>query len=100
MGAALYSSDLRYHSTAGFRNYDDGWRVVQSAPHSGQTLDDALKNAKPAPPPDPRKRNTDAMSALVAAYPELRKPFHGVLVYAEIPGHQPITTEQAMAEIK
>ena len=48
VGAALYSSDLRYRSTAGFRNYDDGWRVVQTAPHSGQTLDDALKNAEPA----------------------------------------------------
>ena len=27
----------------------DGWRVVQSASHSGQTLDDALKNAELAP---------------------------------------------------
>jgi hypothetical protein len=49
VGAALYSSDQRYHSSAGFRNYDDGWRVVQSAPRSGQTLEDALKNAEPAP---------------------------------------------------
>ena len=49
VGSALYSSDLRYHSIAGFRDYDDGWRVVQSAYRSGQTLDDALKNAEPAP---------------------------------------------------
>jgi hypothetical protein len=49
VGSALYSSDLRYHSIAGFRDYDDGWRVVQSASRSGQTLDDALKNAEPAP---------------------------------------------------
>jgi hypothetical protein len=49
VGSALYSSDLRYHSTVGFRTYDDGWRVVQSASRSGQTLDDALKNADPAP---------------------------------------------------
>ena len=49
VGSALYSSDLRYHSTVGFRNYDDGWRVVPSVSHSGQTLDDALKNAEPAP---------------------------------------------------
>ena len=49
VGSALYSSDLRYHSTVGFRDYDDGWRVVPSASHSGQTLDDALKNAEPAP---------------------------------------------------
>jgi hypothetical protein len=49
IGAALYSSDLRYKSTVGFRNFDDGWRVVASPLHSGQTLDDALKNAEPAP---------------------------------------------------
>lgn len=48
VGAALYSGDLRYNSTAGFRDYDDGWRPLQSAPHSAQTLDDALKNAEPA----------------------------------------------------
>jgi hypothetical protein len=47
VGAALYSADLRYRSTAAFRNYDDGWRVVPSAPHSGQSLDEALKNATP-----------------------------------------------------
>lgn len=49
VGAALYSGDLRYTSTVGFRDYDDGWRLIvaQSAPRSGQTLDDALKNAEP-----------------------------------------------------
>lgn len=49
VGAALYSGDLHYRSTAGFRNYDDGWRVVQSPNRSGQSLDDALKNAEPEP---------------------------------------------------
>lgn len=47
-GAALYSGDTRYRSTVGLRDYDDGWRVLQSAPHFGQPLDDALKNAEPA----------------------------------------------------
>jgi hypothetical protein len=49
VGAALYSDDLRYNSTVLFRDYDDGWHIVvaQSAPHSGQPLDDALKNAEP-----------------------------------------------------
>jgi len=47
VGAALYYGDLRYHSTVGFRQYDDGWRLLQSAPHSAQTLDDAFKNAEP-----------------------------------------------------
>jgi hypothetical protein len=48
VGAALYSGDLRYTSTVGFRQYDDGWRLMQAAPHSAQTLDDAFKNAEPA----------------------------------------------------
>jgi hypothetical protein len=49
VGAALYAGDLHYRSTVAFRNYDDGWRVVQAAPRSGQPLDDALKNAEPEP---------------------------------------------------
>jgi hypothetical protein len=49
VGAALYSGDVRYKSTVGFRDYDDGWRIVQSVPHPAQTLDDALKNAEPSP---------------------------------------------------
>jgi hypothetical protein len=49
IGAALYSADMRYKSTVGVRDYDDGWRLVQSTPHPAQTLDDALKNAEPLP---------------------------------------------------
>jgi len=48
VGASLYSGDLHYTSAVGFRDYDDGWRILQGAPHSGQTLDDALKSAEPA----------------------------------------------------
>ena len=48
-GAALYSSDLRYRSTVAFRDYDDGWRAVESGAHSGQPLGEALKNAEPLP---------------------------------------------------
>jgi hypothetical protein len=47
VGAALYSGDLRYNSTVGFREYDDGWRMLTSTPRSGQTLDDALQNSEP-----------------------------------------------------
>jgi len=61
--------------------------------------------AEPLPqtPPDPavvRKRNADAMAALLAAYPELRKPFHGVVLYADTAGQSSSTTELSMAEIK
>ena len=47
-----------------------------------------------------RRRNTAAAAALLAAYPELRKPFHGVEVSAEAIGQAPFATEQTMAEIK
>jgi hypothetical protein len=47
-----------------------------------------------------RKRNADAMAALLSAYPEMRKPFHGVWIFAEAPGQNPFVTEQAMSEIR
>jgi len=46
-----------------------------------------------------KKRNTDAMSALVGAYPELRKNFHGVWMVAQAPGQNPYAIELAMSEI-
>ena len=45
----MYSGDLHYTSTVGFREYDDGWRMLQTAPRAAQTIDGALKNAEPAP---------------------------------------------------
>jgi hypothetical protein len=49
IGGALYSADVHYRSTVGFRQYDDGWRLVQSTPRPAQTMGDALKNAEPVP---------------------------------------------------
>jgi hypothetical protein len=49
VGAAIYSSDVRYRSTAAFHAYDDGWRIVQGAARPSQPLDQALKDAEPAP---------------------------------------------------
>lgn len=49
IGAALYSGDVHYKSVVGFRNYDDGWRMIEAVPRSGQSIDDALKNAEPIP---------------------------------------------------
>jgi len=46
-----------------------------------------------------RKRNSDAMAALLSAYPEMRKSFHGVWMVANVPGQNPFATEQAMTEI-
>ena len=49
IGAALYSGDVHYKSVVGFRNYDDGWRMIEGVPRSGQSIDDAIKNAEPIP---------------------------------------------------
>ena len=47
-----------------------------------------------------RKRNADAAAARLAAHPELRKSFHGVLVSTDVPNAAPFATEMAMAEIR
>jgi hypothetical protein len=52
-----------------------------------------------ADPVAAHKRNNDAAAALLAPHPELRKPFHGVWIYAEVPGQNPFATEQPMSEI-
>lgn len=57
-------------------------------------------DASAADPVAARKLNNDAAAALLAAYPELRKPFHGVWIYAEAVGQNPFATEQPMADIK
>ncbi len=57
-------------------------------------------DAAAADPAAARKRNNDAANALLAAYPELRKSFYGVWIYAEATGQNPFATEQPMADIK
>ena len=49
IGAALYSADVQYKSTVGFRQYDDGWRIIETTPRPSQSMADALKNAEPIP---------------------------------------------------
>ena len=50
VGGALVEGSLVYKSTVAFRHYDDGWRLVEGAPiKSNQGMDDALKDAEPAP---------------------------------------------------
>ena len=47
VGDALFSGELHYKSSVGFREYDDGWRIIPTAARPGQSMDDALKNAEP-----------------------------------------------------
>ncbi|QHN05489.1 hypothetical protein FTO74_12365 [Granulicella sp. WH15] len=46
-----------------------------------------------------RARNLAAMSALLAAHPELRTAFHGVWIFSDAPGQAPVANEAAMNEI-
>jgi hypothetical protein len=46
VGSALFTGDVHHSSTAIFRRYDDGWRVVESSSHHSEPLDDALKNSE------------------------------------------------------
>jgi hypothetical protein len=48
VGAALFSSDQPHASTAIFRRYDDGWRVLESSSHHAEPLGDALRNSEPS----------------------------------------------------
>lgn len=58
-----------------------------------------LKAEQIGDPVAARKRNSDAMVALLTAYPEMRKSFHGVWMIADVPGQNPFATEQPMSEI-
>jgi hypothetical protein len=50
VGAAMFPAGVRYTSTVAFMHYDDGWRVLEGGSTKvNQGLDDALKNAEPAP---------------------------------------------------
>lgn len=46
-----------------------------------------------------KQRNSDAASALLTAYPELRTAFHGVWIVAQATGQNPYATEESMNEI-
>jgi hypothetical protein len=48
VGAVFYSADTHYRSTVIFRNYDNGWRLIEAQAHPAQPMDEALKNADPA----------------------------------------------------
>ena len=50
VGAALYDGGVHYRSTVGFRDFDDGWHVVEQTARSTQPLDEALRNAEPTAP--------------------------------------------------
>jgi hypothetical protein len=50
VGEALYDNGIHYRSTVGFRDYDNGWRVVEQPIPANQPLEDALRNARATAP--------------------------------------------------
>ena len=60
----------------------------------------AAKATVPSSPYSPKDRSSNAMSTLLAAYPELRTSFGGVWVFADAPGKTPFVSEHPMAEIR
>ena len=50
VGAALYAGNALFSSTVELKRYDDGWRLVErNNVKEHQSLEEALKNAEPAP---------------------------------------------------
>ena len=70
---------------------------------AGSSTLDLTAHIRVDPLPDQnaaRQRNEAAAAALLGAYPEFRKPFHGVSIIADTPGQPPYASEQPMADIK
>jgi hypothetical protein len=75
--------------------------TIPTQPNTTPALDVAVHySADPLPDQAAaRQRNLAAAAALLTAYPELRKPFHGVSVYADQKGQPIVSSEFSMAEI-
>lgn len=58
-----------------------------------------LKVDQPGDAAATHKLSASAAGALLGAYPEMRKPFHGVWIVAEVAGQNPFATEFSVSEI-
>ncbi len=82
---------VEYHFTALGTDDSLGKEKVDVVTHlKVETMGDAVAA---------KKRNTDAMVALLSAYPELRKAFRGVWMVTETAGQNPFITISATTEI-
>ena len=75
--------------------------VITGQPATPPSLDIVVHFAADSLPDQTaaKQRNLAAAAALLAAYPELRKPFHGVAVYADQKGQPTFSSEFAIGEI-
>lgn len=50
VGAALMPTGIHFKASVGFKHYDDGWRVIESAAtNRDQGMEEALRYSQPAP---------------------------------------------------
>jgi hypothetical protein len=105
-GAEYRFTDLALDDSLGGDQLDVAVHLEQeespeAASPSQTTADTAPPKKKAAAPVplSPKARSSNAVAALLAAYPELRSRFHGVWVFADVPGLSPVATEQPMAQI-
>ena len=71
-----------------------------TSPRLWVELDDLIRYFDTAVTPTGVGRvQLEVIPKLLAAYPELRKAFQGVWVFAETSGQNPYATEEAMGEI-
>jgi hypothetical protein len=64
---------------------------------------DLVIHFQATPMPDPvasRKRAIEVMKAMLSEHPELREAFHGLWVYADVPGQAAYAIELPMAQIQ
>jgi hypothetical protein len=88
-------------SIVGSKLYVVAHLAVEPAPDSAAGPSQGTRRSdKPPATLSAKDRNSSAMSALIATYPELKASFGGVWIFADVEGKGPFVTEQAMADIR
>jgi hypothetical protein len=98
-GAEYRFTDFTTDDSRGGEQLDIAVHLEQDLPADAATPEPPGKGKTAPPPITPRTRSSNAASALLAAYPELRRRFHGIWVFADVPGQNPLVVEETMAEI-
>jgi hypothetical protein len=98
-GAEYRFTDFTTDDSRGGEQLDVAVHLEPDQPADAATPETPAKGKNAPAPISPRTRSSNAMAALLAAYPELRSRFHGIWVFADVPGQNPLVAEEAMADI-
>jgi hypothetical protein len=98
-GAEYRFTDFTTDDSRGGEQLDIAVHLEPDLPADTATSEPPAKGKAAPAPISPRTRSSNAMAALLAAYPELRSRFHGVWVFADVAGQNPLVIEEPMAEI-